>query len=139
MHPFIEKLVRPHYREMVGYVSAGMAGKAPDNIYLNANENPYTLPGLEGLNRYPEPQPPKLLQGMAELYGVTPENIVISRGADEAIALLTRLFIEPHKDAILVTPPTFGVYKVDALTMPAAEVIEAPLLRPSYQLDVPGD
>lgn len=138
MHPFIEKLVRPHYREMAGYVSAGMAGKSPDNIYLNANENPYALPGLEGFNRYPEPQPPKLLESMAGLYGVEPENIVISRGADEAIALLTRLFIEPHKDAILVTPPTFGVYKVDALTMPAAAVIEVPLLRPAYQLDVPG-
>lgn len=48
MHPSIEKLVRPHYLGLSGYVSAGMAGKNPANIYLNANENPYELPGLEG-------------------------------------------------------------------------------------------
>ncbi|MCD8497427.1 MAG: aminotransferase class I/II-fold pyridoxal phosphate-dependent enzyme [Alphaproteobacteria bacterium] len=75
---------------------------------------------------------------MAGLYGVKPENLSISRGADEAIVVLTRLFVEPHKDAILITPPTFGMYKVDALAMPAANVVEVPLLKPSYQLDVPG-
>lgn len=138
MHPSIAKLVRPHYPGLSGYVSAGMAGKNPANIYLNANENPYELPGLEGFNRYPEPQPPRLLEAMAGLYAVKPENLVISRGADEAIVVLTRLFVEPHKDAILVTPPTFGMYKVDALAMPAASVVEVPLTRPGYQLDVQG-
>lgn len=138
MHPSIKRLLRPHYLALSGYVSAGMAGKDPANIYLNANENPYELPGLEGFNRYPEPQPPKLLAALAGLYGVKPENLVISRGADEAIVVLTRLFCEPHKDAILVAPPTFGMYKVDALAMPAADVVEVPLLKPGYQLDVPG-
>ncbi|HRQ60762.1 MAG TPA: histidinol-phosphate transaminase, partial [Alphaproteobacteria bacterium] len=90
MNPLIEKLVRPHYLGLSGYVSAGMAGKNPANIYLNANENPYPLPGLEDFNRYPEPQPPKLLAAMAGLYGVTPDNIMISRGADEAIVVLTK-------------------------------------------------
>lgn len=138
MHPSIEHLVRPHYVRLSGYVSAGMAGKNPANIYLNANENPYELPGLEGFNRYPEPQPPKLLEGLAGLYGVKPENLVISRGADEAIVVLTRLFIEPGQDAILITPPTFGMYKVDATLMPAAGIVEVPLLRPAFQLDVAG-
>ena len=138
MNPLIEKLVRPHYLGLSGYVSAGMAGKNPANIYLNANENPYPLPGLEDFNRYPEPQPPKLLAAMAGLYGVTPDNIMISRGADEAIVVLTKLFVEPHKDSVLVTPPTFGMYKVDAMAMPAAGVVDVPLTKPDFQLDVPG-
>lgn len=138
MNPIIKPLIRSHYLALSGYVSAGMAGKNPANIYLNANENPYPLPGLEGFNRYPEPQPPKLLAAMAGLYGVKPENLMISRGADEAIVVLTKLFVEPHKDAILVTPPTFGMYKVDALAMPAAGVVDVPLTKPGFQLDVPG-
>lgn len=138
MHTSIQSLIRSHYVALPGYVSAGMAGKDPANIYLNANENPYELPGLEGFNRYPEPQPPKLLKAMAGLYGVQPENLVVSRGADEAIVVLTRLFIEPHKDSILVTPPTFGMYKVDATLMPAAKVVEVELLPETFQLDVPG-
>lgn len=137
MNKYIQSLIRPHYIALSGYVSAGMAGKDPANIYLNANENPYELPGLEGFNRYPEPQPPALLKAMAALYGVEPDNLVISRGADEAIVVLTRLFCEPHKDAILVTPPTFGMYKVDALAMPVASVVEVPLLE-DFQLDVAG-
>jgi histidinol-phosphate aminotransferase len=137
MHSFIQSLIRPHYLGLSGYVSAGMAGKDPACVYLNANENPYELPGLEGFNRYPEPQPPALLKAMADLYGVKPENLVISRGADEAIVVLTRLFVEPRQDAVLVTPPTFGMYKVDALAMPAANIVEVPLLK-DFQMDVPG-
>lgn len=114
------KLLRHHYIDLQGYVSAGMEVKKDDStVFMNANENPYSLPGLEGYNRYPQPQPEKLLEGYAKLYGVEPDHIVATRGADEAIAILTRLFCEPGEDSILITPPTFGVYGVQAHTMPA--------------------
>lgn len=128
MNDAIYRLIREHYKTLIGYVSAGMeAGKREGVIYLNANENPYELPGLEGLNRYPEPQPPALLEAFARTYGVEAENIVITRGADEAIVILTKIFCEPHQDSILITPPTFGMYAVDARAMPA-NVVEVPLL-----------
>lgn len=128
MNPSIANLLRSHYLELQGYVSAGMEVKKTDNlVFMNANENPYELPGLEKCNRYPQPQPVELLEAYARAYGCTPDNIIMTRGADEALVVLTKLFCEPHKDKILINPPTFGMYKVDAQTMPAS-VVSVPLL-----------
>lgn len=140
MNPALKNLIRPHYLELQGYVSAGMEVKKDDSlVFMNANENPFALPGLEGFNRYPEPQPAKLLEAYAGLYGIAPDNIVMTRGADEAIVILIKIFCEPGRDAILTHPPTFGMYPVDARAMPAA-VVEVPLRREqgTFALDVAG-
>lgn len=134
------KLVRKHFKTMEGYVSAGMEmAKDDTKIFLNANENPYELPGLEGLNRYPEPQPLALLEAFARTYGVERDQIVITRGADEAIAILIRVFCEPNKDSVIITPPTFGIYGVDSRAQPA-NVIEVPLIKAqgTFTLDTEG-
>jgi len=129
MNKALKNLIRKHYIDLEGYVSAGMeAGKDKRNVFMNANENPFELPGLEGWNRYPEPQPPALLDAYAKAYDVRPEQIIMTRGADEAIVILTKLFCEPHEDGILICPPTFGMYQVDASAMPA-NVIEVPLIK----------
>lgn len=44
--------------------------------------------------------------------GVTHEQIFLGVGSDEAIDILIRVFCEPGHDKILVTPPTYGMYKV---------------------------
>lgn len=137
--PSILSLIRPHYHTMRGYSSAGMeVSKDDQKTFLNANENPYELDGLGGYNRYPQPQPQKLVLKLANLYGVSPEHLIITRGADEGIALLTRTFIEPHKDSILINPPTFGVYKTYADGMPTKEIVSVPLLKTdkTFKLDV---
>ncbi|MGB0720573.1 MAG: aminotransferase class I/II-fold pyridoxal phosphate-dependent enzyme, partial [Bdellovibrionales bacterium] len=138
MNPAIQSLIRPHYLDLQGYVSAGMeAEKSADIIFLNANENPFELPGLEGFNRYPKPQPPELALAYANAYGVSPDQIIMTRGADEAIVILTKLFCEPDRDSVLVCPPTFGMYGVDARAMPAG-VVEVPLIKADgiFKLDV---
>ncbi|MGP1667067.1 MAG: histidinol-phosphate transaminase, partial [Rhodanobacter sp.] len=56
------------------------------------------------------------------------------RGSDEAIDLLVRAFCRAGKDAILIQPPTFGMYSVCARIQNAA-VIEAPLAD-DFSLDV---
>ena len=140
MKPEIQNLIRKHFIDLDGYVSAGMeVEKDESTIFLNANENPYALPGLEGFNRYPKPQPPELALAYANAYGVEPEQIVMTRGADEALVVLTKVFCEPHKDAIVINPPTFGMYAVDAKGAPA-DVIEVPLLQEgeTFKLDVEG-
>lgn len=140
MSSAILDLLRTHYKTLEGYVSAGMeAGKDESKIYLNANENPYALPGLEGFNRYPEPQPIALLEAFAQTYGVENDQIVITRGADEALMILTKLFCEPHQDSVLLTPPTFGMYAVDANAMPAG-VVNVPLIKENgaFRLDKDG-
>jgi histidinol-phosphate aminotransferase len=138
MTPSLSKLIRAHYRDLQPYVSAGMETEKDElSVFLNANENPFSLPGLEDFNRYPEPQPKKLLEGYAQMYGVKPGNIVMTRGADEAIVILTRIFCEPHIDKILIAPPTFGLYSVNAHSMPTQGVIDVPLLQRdgTYALD----
>lgn len=137
----ISRFYRAHYREMEGYVSAGMEmQKSAEKIFLNANENPFELPGLEGCARYPEPQPKKLVTALANLYGVGEDKLLITRGADEGLALVTRLFIEPYEDSIIINPPTFGVYKVYAHAIPAKSVHEIPLKKEdgTFKLDVAG-
>lgn len=138
MTPSLAKLIRAHYRDLQPYISAGMeTPKDESRIFLNANENPYPLPGLEKSNRYPEQQPKKLLEGYAQLYGVKPGNVVLTRGADEAIVMLTRIFCEPHEDKILIVPPTFGLYAVSAHAIPTLEIVEVPLIKANgtFELD----
>ncbi len=129
MRDAIFNLVREHYKTLQGYSSAGMeSGKDESKIYLNANENPYALPGLEELNRYPEPHPLPLLEAFAQTYGIDNTQLAITRGADEALVLLTKIFCEPHNDQILINTPTFGMYAVDAYEAPCG-VINVPLVK----------
>lgn len=140
MHDDLKKHVRAHYLNLMGYVSAGMQdGKKQDMVFMNANENPFVLPGLEGMNFYPEPQPADLRASMANAYDVDPHNLLITRGADESISLITRTFCEPGKDSVLIHTPTFGIYGVDAKAMPA-NLISVPLVRDGnkFSLDVDG-
>lgn len=69
---------------------------------------------LEGLalNRYPDPQQLEVKALLAEMRGVRPEQIFVGVGSDEAIDLLIRIFCIPGEDTIIVTPPTYGMYKV---------------------------
>ncbi len=47
---------------------------------------------------------------LAELYGQPAANVLVTRGSDEAIDLLTRAFCRAGIDQVLVCPPTFGMY-----------------------------
>src|SRR5690606_9430792 len=60
------------------------------------------------------------------LYGCAPEGVLIGRGSDEAIDLLVRAFCRPGVDAVLVTPPVFGMYAVCA-RLQRAPMVEVPL------------
>ena len=96
---------------------------------LHANESPWRSLGdqsIAGLNRYPEPQPKALCARLASLYGTTPDQVLVGRGSDEGIDLLTRAFCAAGRDAVLVCPPTFGMYAV-AARIQGARVIEVPL------------
>jgi histidinol-phosphate aminotransferase len=98
---------------------------------LHANEAPWRAAvdqSVAGLNRYPEPQPAALLARLASVYGVPPTHVLATRGSDEAIDLLSRLYLRAGQDAILQCTPTFGMYQV-AARIQGAGVIEVPLER----------
>jgi histidinol-phosphate aminotransferase len=115
----IESLARPEIVAMKPYSSARK--EAPGKgILLNANESPWPLLDEEGsLNRYPDPQPTELILRLANLYGVPEEQLLLTRGSDEGIDLLVRVFCRAGQDAILQCPPTFGMYKISAQTQGA--------------------
>jgi histidinol-phosphate aminotransferase len=121
------ELARPELLAMQPYSSARLeAGSA--RVMLNANESPVSFAGASELmlNRYPDPQPARLIQALASFYRVRPEQVFVGRGSDEAIDLLTRAFCRAGVDAVLIQPPTFGMYKIAAQVQGAA-IIEVPL------------
>ena len=132
---WVTELARP---EIVALKAYEHAVWEPSLERLHANELPWRSIGdatAAGLNRYPEPQPHALVKRLADLYGVTADRVLVGRGSDEAIDLLTRAFCRAGQDAVLVCPPTFGMYSV-AARIQGADVVSVPL-RPeaSFELD----
>ncbi|MDC8012955.1 histidinol-phosphate transaminase [Tahibacter soli] len=121
----IVDLARTEIRALAPYSSARMEASG-GTVLLNANESPWAPMDGDGLNRYPDPQPRALVEGLAALYGVDAANVLVGRGSDEAIDLLVRAFCRAGYDAVVVSPPTFGMYAV-AANIQGATVIEAPL------------
>jgi histidinol-phosphate aminotransferase len=122
------ELARPDILSLQPYQHAAWE---PSLERLHANEMPWRASGdptRAGLNRYPEPQPVELLNHLAELYEVSPENVLVGRGSDEGIDLLVRAFCRAERDSVLICPPTFGMYKVSA-RIQGAGVVEVPLLK----------
>ncbi|ORM72937.1 histidinol-phosphate transaminase [Pantoea wallisii] len=134
----IEDLARANVRALTPYQSARRLGGNGD-VWLNANEFPLPVPfelSQQTLNRYPECQPKQVIERYAAYAGVTPEQVLVSRGADEGIELLMRAFCEPGKDAILFCPPTYGMYSVSAETI-GIEYRTVPALE-NWQLNLPA-
>ena len=117
--------------EIVGLRPYSHAAWMPAMTRLHANEAPWRPTGdttSAGLNRYPEPQPRALLESLAALYGVASSNLIATRGSDEGIDLLSRIFLRAGRDAILQCSPTFGMYQV-AARIQGAEVLDIALDR----------
>lgn len=121
-------LVRDDLRDFAGYRSARTEALRGD-LWLNANESAWANPADAdaGCRRYPEPQPPALLAALSRLYGVPGERVLAGRGSDEAIDLLVRATCVPGRDAVLVTPPVFGMYAVSA-RLQDAPLLDVPLV-----------
>jgi histidinol-phosphate aminotransferase len=121
-------LARPEIVTLKPYAHAAWL---PSLTRLHANEAPWRPTGdttAAGLNRYPEPQPRALIERLAALYGVPVPSVLATRGSDEAIDVLSRIYLRAGADAILQCVPTFGMYQV-AARIQGAGVIEIPLDR----------
>lgn len=128
-------LARADLRTLQPYSSARMEA-CGGAVLLNANESAWEPAGDNGVhcNRYPEPQPATLVAALADLYQVDRRQLLITRGSDDAIDLLARAFCNAGVDAVLIQPPTFGMYAVSA-QIQGARVIEVPLTN-DFRLDV---
>ncbi|KAK8223817.1 histidinol-phosphate aminotransferase [Phyllosticta capitalensis] len=138
------------------------------NVLLDANENAFGPGiALEGsgklrngfygaeqnievdfncLNRYPDPHQTELKQLLANLRNtnhhttkkITPYNLFVGVGSDEAIDALMRAFCAPGRDKILTCPPTYGMYSVSAAINDVG-IVKVPLLSDQdFALDAAG-
>lgn len=121
-------LARPDVQKLTPYQSARrimQAAGVTGEVWLNANESAEAepmAPETKFFNRYPEPQPEAVVERYAAYAGVSPEQILVTRGGDEGIELLVRTFCRPGEDAVMQFPPTYGMYAVSAETN-GAEVV----------------
>lgn len=110
----IYKILRPHILNIKPYSSARDEYSGHDGIFLDANENPYGSLTGEAFNRYPDPYQQEIKSKLALVKGVSPKQIFLGNGSDEAIDLLVRAFCRPGIDNIILLPPTYGMYEVSA-------------------------
>lgn len=133
----IENLLRQDIRNFEPYSSA--RSRQPlrrADVLLNANESPPVVPvtlSSQCFNRYPEPQPAQLVAAYANYLEQDPRHILVTRGADEGIALLIQAFCEPGMDAITITPPTYGMYAISARSL-GVKVREVTMTLPDFSL-----
>ena len=116
------RLARPDILELPPVDIAG--APLPNTVRLDANENPFgsLVPGQATINRYPEPQPAELRRRLADLFGVEPRSLWVTRGSDDAIDLLIRAFCRAGEDSIAIVEPTFSAYAQFARVQGAAVV-----------------
>lgn len=88
----------------------------PDNvIQLNSNENPYgpSSKALAAMTksqrvaaRYPDALESRVIQALARMHGVEPENVVLGCGSGEILRMADMAFLAPGK-RVVVAEPTF--------------------------------
>ncbi|KAJ1674900.1 histidinol-phosphate transaminase [Spiromyces aspiralis] len=128
----LKSIVRPNIWNLEAYRCA--RDDFSEGILLDANENSYgpvtgIVAGDHGLqpatdpqtnplqlHRYPDPLGRSVKQRLLKLrQGIrSPDQIFLGVGSDEVIDLLVRILCVPGQDEILITPPTYGMYKVVA-------------------------
>lgn len=110
----IDSMVRANIRELSPYRSA--RDDFDKGLLLDANENSFGSPIRHNLklHRYPSPVNKKLRETIAGYRHIFPENIFTGVGSDEPIDLLIRIFCKPGEHSIIITPPTYGMYRVSA-------------------------
>jgi histidinol-phosphate aminotransferase len=123
----ILNLVRAELLESPSYVS----GNEQASLRLHANELPWSAVSADSidLNFYPETQLKQQLQEqLAARYGISSDQLTLTRGSDDGIDLILRLFLKAGQDALMQFPPTFPMYAFYA-RLQQAQLIQCPLER----------
>ena len=119
-------------RKVVPYVP-GEQPQKEKMIKLNTNENPYPpAPGVQKvldefqvdrLRKYPDPAVGKLVQAIADYYGVKKEEVFVGVGSDDVLAMIFMTFFN-SETPILFPDITYSFYDVwaDMLRIPYEKV-----------------
>jgi histidinol-phosphate aminotransferase len=140
----LDRLVRPAVHAIPSYHGAAGAGQAPERVIrLDMNESPYpptphvrqALAEFAHTNRYPSFDASEVRSALANYAGVPVESLIAGAGLDDVLNTLFQTLVDPG-DEIIVSEPTFGVYRALA-GIHAAETVNVPL-KPGFVLDADG-
>ena len=132
----VVKLARPEIQSLRPYEAAE---QVDDTIRLNANESPRTTDAVSfrrPLNRYPEVRPLGLQRALARRFGCRSEELLVTRGSSEAIDLVIRTFCRAGQDSVLVTSPSFSMYRHYAAVQGAALIEVATRPERDFEVDI---
>ncbi len=119
-------------RKVVPY-TPGEQPKSDGVIKLNTNENPYPpAPGVkkvlesfdvDALRLYPDPKIEKLVDAIADFYGIDSSKIFVGVGSDDVLAMIFMTFFNSKKP-ILFPDITYSFYDVwaDMLRIPYEQI-----------------
>jgi histidinol-phosphate aminotransferase len=105
-------------------------------IRLDFNENTVGFPwALPDANIYPEYQ--QFHEQLAAFWQLSPDQLLLTNGSDEALFLVPFTFIEPGQDHALISFPTFQMIP-HYLSLVGATVVQVPVLPEGLAFDVSG-
>lgn len=139
------------YREEMNSVNAYDTSESEDLIRenikiikLDANENPLgTSPKVlqslkdrlsKGLNIYPDGSATDLKNALAKKFNIKKENILITNGGDDGIAIIGQVFVKPG-DEIIVSENSFVRYTDSSIIM-GGKMVNVPMK--NYITDLDG-
>jgi histidinol-phosphate aminotransferase len=111
-------------------------------IKLASNENPLgsspkvreaLIASLEQSNYYPDGNCTRLRERLSQTLSVKPDEIVFGAGADEVLAMIGKVFVNPG-DECVTAAVTFSQYEASAVSMGGAMVF-VPMKNNAYDLD----
>ncbi len=117
----MSKFFSKKYAELVPY-TPGEQPRDMQYIKLNTNESPYppspkaqsmAAEAAKRLQLYPDPECTALVEDMAKLYSLNPNQILLTNGSDEILNFAFMAFCDDNSPAVFADI-TYGFYKVFA-------------------------
>lgn len=109
-------------------------GVSEDVIQLNSNENPYgpSPRALDAMTaaqqvaaRYPDALEDLVVEEIARLHGVAPENVILGCGSGEILRMADMAFLGPGKSVVVAEPTFEAVLSYAEITQ--AKAVKIPL------------
>jgi len=117
--------------------------RTQDLLRLDMNESPYgpspktraAIAAFDATNRYPDFDQWALRDAIGAYTGVAADQVFCGAGCDDVLNLLAHATLDPE-DEIIISEPTFGVYRMQA-SLRGARTVDVPLTE-GFQLDAAG-